>query len=159
MTSPPRPPQPPPLSYFAQITIDVGDPIDLGVADGEHRRIVPILGGTVEGPHLHGTVLPAGADHQILRSATLSELDARYALQTDTGERIAVHNIGVRAGSAEDIERIVRGESVDPRRIYFRSTPRLSGAGRQWGWLGSRVFVATGERTPGTVLLHLYLVE
>jgi hypothetical protein len=159
MTAPPGTPRPPHLSYFTRITINVGDPIDLGVADGEHRRIVPILGGTVDGPHLHGRVLAAGADHQILRSATLSELDARYALQTDTGERIAVHNTGVRSGSAEDIERIVRGESVDPRRIYFRSTPRLSGVGPTWAWLGSRVFVATGERTPDTVMLHVYLVE
>lgn len=151
-------PLPPELSYFARIEVNVAAPLDLGVADGEHRRIVPILGGSVDGPLLKGTVLAGGADYQVLRSATLSELEARYALETDDGDRIAVHNLGVRSGSAYDIERLVKGQSVDPSRIYFRSSPRFSGSGERWAWLGSRVFVATGERTPDTVLLHVYLV-
>lgn len=152
-------PDPPRLNYFARIEVKVGTPIDLGVADGEHRRIVPILGGSVDGPLLHGTVLSGGADHQVLRSATLSELDARYALETVDGDRIAVHNLGVRSGSADDISRIVGGQAVDPSRIYFRSSPRFSGSGQRWGWLGSRLFVATGERTPDSVLLDVYIVE
>lgn len=152
-------PAPPVLSYFARIEVKVGAPLDLGVADGEHRRIVPILGGSVSGPSLRGTVLAGGADHQVLRSDTLSQLEARYALETDDGDRIAVHNLGVRSGSADDIGRLIRGETVDPSRIYFRSSPRFSAGGAQWAWLGSRMFVASGERTPDTVLLHVYLVE
>lgn len=154
-----RHPQPPGLSYFARIEVNVAAPIDLGVADGEHRRIVPILGGNVDGPLLKGIVISGGADYQVLRSETLSQLEARYALETDDGDRIAVHNLGVRSGSAEDISRIVRGETVDPTRIYFRSSPRFSAGSERWAWLGSRVFIATGERTPETVLLHVYLVE
>ncbi|WP_278190026.1 DUF3237 family protein [Rhodococcoides fascians] len=104
----------PELIFVAHLSVTVGEPIDVGeVVDG-HRRLVPILGGTVEGPLLSGRVLPGGADHQILRTPTLTELDARYALETDAGERIAVHNIGMRSGAEEDIDALVRGEHVPP---------------------------------------------
>lgn len=137
----------------------VGDPIDLGeVVDG-HRRLVPILGGTVEGPLLRGRVLPGGADHQILRTATLTELDARYALETDAGERIAVHNVGTRSGTEEDIDSLVRGEQVPADRIYFRSQPRLSSASSRHAWMNERLFLGSGERLPNSVELDVYQVN
>ena len=120
---------------------DVAEPIDLGDGDGVHRRIVPILGGRVEGPDLCGRVLPGGADFQILRSGTLTELEARYAIETDDGDRVYVENHGVRSGSADDIARIVAGEPVDPDRIYFRSNPRLSSSGMDRGMTGFRVWL------------------
>ncbi|MBJ7287651.1 DUF3237 family protein, partial [Williamsia sp.] len=83
-------PAAPPLEFVAHLSIDVGAPIDLGDLPDGHRRMVPILGGTVTGPRLRGQVLPAGADHQYLRSERVTELDARYVVETDDGARIAV---------------------------------------------------------------------
>lgn len=151
--------QPPALTFLAEIAVSVGDPIEVGETAEGVRRIIPILGGTVSGPELRGTVLPAGADYQLLRTDTLTELQASYAIETDDGERIFVTNWGVRAGSREDIAALVRGDAVDPARIYFRSSPRLVAAGPRWAWLGSRVLVATGERHPGEVRLAVYVVE
>ena len=148
----------PELIFVAHLSVTVGDPIDMGeVADG-HRRLVPILGGTVEGPLLRGRVLPGGADHQILRTATLTELDARYALETDAGEQIAVHNIGMRSGAEEDIDALVRGEHVPPERIYFRSQPRLSTAASRLTWMNERLFLGSGQRLPNSVELDVYQV-
>ncbi|MEO6532666.1 MAG: DUF3237 domain-containing protein [Pseudolysinimonas sp.] len=149
----------PTLSFLARIEIDVALPIDLGTGDGPHRRIVPIVGGRVDGPELKGIVLPGGADFQVLRSATVTELEARYAIETDDGDRIYIENFGVRSGSSEDIERLTRGETVDPERIYFRSAPRMSSAGSRWAWLGSRILVASGERHPDRVSLDIFVVE
>jgi len=149
----------PTLTYLARIDVSVGAPIDLGDGDGVHRRIVPILGGRVEGPELRGTVLPGGADFQVLRSGTLTELEARYAIETEDGDRVYVENVGLRTGSAEDIARIVAGEHVDPARIYFRSNPRLSSTSPRWSWLGSRILIARGERQPDSVGLELFIVD
>ena len=149
----------PTLTFLARIDVDVDAPIDLGAGEGEHRRIVPILGGRVDGPELRGHILPGGADFQVLRSGTLTELEARYAIETESGERVYVENFGVRSGSAEDIARIVAGETVDPARIYFRSSPRMSSASDRWAWLSSRILVARGERTPTTVALEVFTVD
>lgn len=56
------------------------------------RRIVPILGGSFEGPRLRGKVLPGGADRQLWRADGMRELDALYELETDDGVLLTVHN-------------------------------------------------------------------
>ncbi|GAA1460324.1 DUF3237 domain-containing protein [Williamsia maris] len=152
-------PAAPPLEFVAHLSIAVGTPIDLGALPNGHRRMVPILGGTVAGPRLRGRVLPAGADHQYLRSDRVTELDARYAVETDDGARIAVHNIGLRVGSAADVAALLRDEPVDPNRIYFRTQPRLSTAHPDYAWLDDTLFVAAGERTPTTVELDVFAVR
>ncbi|MCX6469765.1 MAG: DUF3237 domain-containing protein [Corynebacteriales bacterium] len=148
----------PRLEFVAHLVIDVGPAIDLGDLPDGHRRIVPILGGSVTGPRLRGRVLPAGADHQYLRSERVTELDARYALETDDGARVAVENVGLRVGSATDVAALLRDEPVDPDRIYFRTQPRLSSAYPDYAWLADTLFVATGERTPTTVELDVFAV-
>lgn len=71
----------------------------------------------MQGPDFKGTILPAGAGFQLLRSPTLTELEAKYAVETPDGDRIYVTS----SGTAEDIRKLVTGEPVDPRRICFRS--------------------------------------
>ncbi|MFD7710225.1 DUF3237 domain-containing protein [Streptomyces sp. NPDC059785] len=151
-------PRTPPLTFFAHLSVRVDAPYDLGAAPDGHRRLVPLTGGSFTGPEARGVVLPGGADNQVLRTATLTELDARYALETDRGERIAVHNSGIRSGSPEDIAALVRGEEVAPERIYFRSFPRLTTAAPALAWLNERLFVATGERRPDSVELDVFLL-
>ncbi|OZC79430.1 hypothetical protein CH251_00545 [Rhodococcus sp. 06-462-5] len=148
----------PDLTFFAHLSVTVGEPIDLGQVSDGHRRLVPILGGTVEGPSMQGRILPGGADHQILRTATLTELDARYALETDAGERIFVHNTGIRSGSRADIDALIRGEHVPAHRIYFRSQPRLSSAASRLRWMNERMFIGSGERLPNSIELDIYQI-
>jgi len=148
----------PSLDYLATLTVMVGTPADIGPTPAGHRRIIPIMGGTVDGPALRGKILPYGADFQLLKSDTLTELEAKYAIETDGGERIYIENFGLRSGSKEDIERLVRGEEVDPERIYFRCSPKFTAAG-QWAWLNSKILVGTGERHPGSVVINVFVVN
>ncbi|RZK95154.1 MAG: DUF3237 domain-containing protein [Rhodococcus sp. (in: high G+C Gram-positive bacteria)] len=149
----------PGLSFLATFVVEVADPVEIGSTPEGVRRIIPIVGGRVEGPELRGTVLPAGADFQLLSSATLTELEAKYAIETDDGDRIYVTNFGLRSGTAEDIAKLVDGEPVPPERIYFRCTPRLTAAVGRWAWLRSRILVGTGERLPGEVRLTVFVVD
>ncbi|MBB4933010.1 hypothetical protein F4561_003830 [Lipingzhangella halophila] len=149
----------PKLTFLATIAVQVGTPVEVGPALDGHRRIIPIVGGSVTGPELRGRVLAGGADFQVLRTDTLTELKAEYAIETEDGERIHVWNFGLRSGAPEDIAKLVRGEPADPDRIYFRCSPRLEPAGERWSWLRSRIILGTGERHPGEVRLHLFVVE
>ncbi|MDQ0675216.1 hypothetical protein QFZ36_002777 [Pseudarthrobacter siccitolerans] len=161
MTTPPAngQPVPPSLSFLARILVDVGEPVDIGRTPEGHRRIVPILGGTITGPGLQGTVLPGGADFQILRSSESTDLDARYALEIEDGSRIYVHNVAVRHGRAEDIDKLNQGQPVDASRIYFRCTPRLTTESSTWSWMNHTVFLGTGERLPNQVGITIFQVH
>ena len=96
-------------------------------------------------------MLAGGADFQLLRSATLTELEAKYAIETDSGERIYINNFGIRTGSPEDIAALVRNEPVPPERIYFRCSPRALAGGPEWSWLSSRILLGSGTRLPDQV--------
>lgn len=116
------------LAWEAQV--DIGERQSLGQGPLGERFIVPILGGRFEGPRLRGTVLPGGADRQLLRADGVKELDALYELQTDDGAVITVRN------------RVLIDESATPGR-YARSVLQLSAPAGPHDWLNRRVFVGT----------------
>ena len=67
------------------ISSPLGDIQRLGNTPYGERRIINILGGTVEGPKLNGKILPGGADWQIVRADGVVHLTARYTAETETG--------------------------------------------------------------------------
>src|SRR5690349_14553987 len=85
---------PPKLTFAFELRAQVGPPQEIGQVPHGRRRIVPILGGTVKGPQLNATVLPGGADWQLIQPDGFSELDTRYTLETDKGQRVYVQNAG-----------------------------------------------------------------
>lgn len=56
--------------------------------------IIPIVGGTFQGPRLRGSICLGGADWNVATSPTAVHLLARYWLKTDDGHVIAVENEG-----------------------------------------------------------------
>lgn len=150
---------PPILAFLTSLVIEVAEPLEVGPTIEGTRRVIPIQGGTASGPRLNGRILPGGADFQLLKSETLTELEAKYVIETTSGERIYVANFGLRTGSPEDISALVRGEEVPPERIYFRCTPRLLSAGEEWAWLASRILLGVGTRLPAEVRLDIWIVE
>lgn len=154
MTVPPTPP----LSFLATFSITVGAPSEIGPTYEGVRRLVPITGGSVDGPQLKGQILGSGADYQLLASDTLTEIDARFAVETVEEERLYVTNFGVRSGEASDIARLVRGEPVDTARVYFRCTPRVISSGSHWSWLAERILVGSGRRHQDRVEIDVFVV-
>lgn len=156
----------PALEHVADLTVLVSAPIEAGHVIGLNsrgrRRIIPITGGTLQGPRLQGRILPGGADFQIVVSDTSADLDARYLIELDgpsyQGEHLFVQNRALRRGSAEDIARLVRGEPVDPEVIYFRCVPTFEVSCEALRWLTESVFIGTGARFPERVLISLFRV-
>lgn len=149
---------PPTLRHQIHLEVIVGEPLEVGTVSGGLRRVVPILGGTVTGPLMSGSVIAGGNDVQLIRSGTETILDATYLIETDQHETILVTNSGVRTGSAKDIDRLRRDEPVEPHKIYFRSTPRFETSSRRLRILNRRIFVATGSRRPDRVVLDVFEV-
>lgn len=74
--------------FTAKATIS--DPIVVGQSKRGLRRLIPITGGTFEGPNIKGDVLPGGADWQLVRPDGDLELYARYLLKTNDGVVIQI---------------------------------------------------------------------
>jgi hypothetical protein len=146
----------PGLALVTEIRVDVGAPITIGETGAGLRRVIPILGGTVAGPRLSGRVVPAGADFQILRPDGVMELEAKYVVEAADGALIYVVNRGLRHGPADAVEKLMRGEPVDPKLIYFRAAPTFETAAPDYKWMMRSLFVCTGTRLPTQVLLAVY---
>jgi len=142
--------------FKAEVLVD--KLMDLGATQHGNRRIIPITGGTFEGPLIKGIIVPGGADWQIIRADGVAELEARYTLSSDDGALIYVINKGYRHGPPEVMQRLAKGEQVDPKEYYFRATPIFETSVAKYTWLTKNVFVATGERKPNSVLLDFYKI-
>ena len=149
----------PKLTLAMTLRVQVGAPMELGDVPGGRRRIIPILGGTFEGPNVRGKVLAGGADWQIVRADGLAELDTRYALQTDSGKLVYIQNAGIRHAPPEVTKKLLAGEPVDPSQVYFKTIPRFETSAPELQWLARSIFVGTGERYPTEVVVRVWRVE
>lgn len=161
MLTPEKPvnsPAAPPLNFFADLSVDVGKPLEVGDSGEGLRRLVPITGGRAQGQDWRARVLPGGTDFQLVTATGTARLDARYLLETDAGELIYVQNHAIRSGPPELMARLLRGEPVDPALVYFRCSPRFETAAPALRWINERLFVGTGARLPEQVLMRFYEV-
>lgn len=151
--------QPPELEFAFEVRAQVAEPLVVGELPNGTRRIIEILGGTVEGPGISGTVLPGGADWQLIRREDgFTNIDARYTIETDTGSLIYVSNIGIRHAPPEVMRRLNAGETVDQSEIYFRAIPEFETGDPDLEWLMRSIFVSTGERYPDGVIIRFWRV-
>lgn len=143
--------------YSARIT--VGTARELGDTHTGRRRIIPVTGGSFEGPDMSGTILPGGADWQVIRADGNAFLEARYTMQVSTGALIYVENKGYRHGSPDVMARLIRGETVDPSLYYMRTNPVFETSDPDLAWLSHTICVGTGTREPDCVRLNVYAIR
>jgi Protein of unknown function (DUF3237) len=132
---------------------------NLGRTPYGERRMIGIIGGSVSGPKLKGRILPGGADWQIIRNDGAADIKARYAIETEAGALIMVTSEGLRHGPPDVMERLTRGDNVDPRHYYFRTVMRFETAAPAVDWLNRILAIAKGQREPHVVRLDVYEVE
>lgn len=115
--------------------VDLAEVIDVGPVPAGHRRIIPITGGTVEGPELSGTVLPGGADWNLTGTDGIVRLWARYDFRTDSGAVVGVineatHRPAATAGPA----------SGDPSQAGIITRPVFEASAGAPSWLNTGTF-------------------
>src|SRR6266576_1590139 len=149
----------PSLTRVYRLEATVGEPLEFGDIAQGRRRIVPLTGGTFNGPELNGTVIPGvSADWQLVLPDGTALADIRYTLQTNDGELLYVQSRGVRHGSADVLARLARGEDVDPSQYTFRTSTQIETAAPALDRLNKGVFISVGGRRPGAVIYETYLI-
>lgn len=143
------------MTLFTEFRVLVGPPLALGSDGFGEARLVPILGGTVEGPGLSGTILPGGTDEQRIRADGLTRIHARYVIKATDGALIRVDSQGLRHASPEVMAALMRGERVNPAQVYFHTVIRFETAAQAHDDLNRALFLSTGERQPDAVVLRL----
>ena len=130
------------------LQVFVAPPQKLGAVPHGTRVIAPITSGTFEGPRLRGRVLPGGGDWTLLRPDGVLELDLRITLEADDGALIYMSSFGLRHGPPEVLAALANGESVDPSKYYFRTTPRFETSAPQYTFLNRLIAISSGDRRP-----------
>ena len=131
-----------------KIALTVPSIVDLGQTPVSGRRIAHVSGGTFEGDRLRGTVKSTtGGDWLLMRPDGVLTLDVRLILETDDQQLIYMSYRGLRHGPQAVMDRLNKGEPVDPTEYYFRSTPVFETASAKYDWLNRIICVATGSRT------------
>ena len=143
------------FAFEAHVAIDT--PIVVGTGPQGLRRIVPITGGTFEGPHIKGTILSGGADWQFVRPDGVLQIEAKYTLRTSDGVTIMITNRGMRHGPPDVIDRLAKGEAVDPSLYYFRTVAEFEApSDSRYAWLNKALFIGTAERRATVVNLRFH---
>ncbi|MCK7613014.1 DUF3237 domain-containing protein [Roseibium sediminicola] len=148
----------PALSHFCDLEVELGPVREMGAGRNGARRIIPIVGGMVSGK-VSGTILNLGADWQTTLADGSSDIDTRYAFETDDGAVIEIVNKGVRHGPPEVLNALARGEEVDPALYYFRTSARLETGDQRYAWVNRTIFVGTGRRLASAVQVSLFAVK
>ena len=149
---------PPELRHLCEVFVELAKPMELGNAPGGRRRIIPIIGGRVEGERLNGRILNLGADRQTVFADGTAELDTRYSMQTDDGAIIDIRNFGYRHGPPAVLAALARGESVDPSLYSMRTHPRFETGDARYEWLNRLIAIGTGAREPAAVRVSVFEV-
>lgn len=148
----------PGLVFVCELQVKLDPALVVGETAHGTRRIIPIMGGSVQGPNIKGEILTGGADWQVVRKDGVTELEAHYQFKTDDGVLIYIKNVGIRVASPEVAAKIARGEKVDVREYYFRAVPKFEAPVGKYQWMNNTLFICTGERLPNAVKINVFQV-
>jgi hypothetical protein len=112
---------------------------------GGNRVVVPVTGGTFEGPKLKGTVVGPGGDWIVARPDGSSVLDLRLLLQTDDAQKIYMN---------------CRGIAYTPPggTLWARMLPVFETGAARYLWLNNVVAVGVFRPIPDRVAYRIYRI-
>ena len=144
----------PQLEFALQLKVTLGEAYTCGETQHGQRTIIPITGGTFEGPNIKGTIINGGADYQLNNKATgRTELEAIYCIKTDDGVNIHVRNCGI-INSGKD-------EQGNPT-FYFKAAPQFEApVDSKYAWLNNAIFVCQPDFSGGFkgIVLNVWKVK
>ncbi len=148
----------PQLEFIFEAKVLLGQVQNLGETTYGKRRIIPVVGGSFEGPDIKGTILSGGSDWQTIRTDGTADLDARYTLKTDDDILIYFQDRGIRVAPPEVLARMAKGEIIDPSEYYMRTAATFEVSEGKYYWLTESVIICTSARLLDHVLIQFYKV-
>lgn len=130
----------PQLEFALQLRVTLGETYSVGLSQHGRRTVIPITGGTFEGPLLKGEILNGGADYQLSNVEGRTELEAIYSIKTDDGVYIHIRNRGIIASGKD--------EQGNPS-FYFKAAPQFEApVDSRYAWLNNSLFVCSPAFSP-----------
>ena len=127
----------PELEFALQLKVTLGETFSIENTQHGRRTVIPITGGTFEGPLLKGTIINGGADYPIANAHGRTELEAIYCIKTDDGVYIHVRNRGIISNAPD-----ANGQPS----FYFKAAPQFEApADSKYGWLNNALFVCAPD--------------
>ena len=146
------PTETPQLEFVMQLNVTLDQPYSVGDIPNGRRTVIPITGGTFEGPLLKGTIINGGADYQIASKEGRTQIEAIYSIKTDDGIYIHVRNRGI----------ICMGKDANGNpSFYFRAAPQFEApVDSKYAWLNNAIFVcAPAPGKQGGITLNVWKVN
>lgn len=132
------PPPAPHLEFAFEELVTLAPPVLPGQTPYGKRTMIPITGGTFEGPGIRGQIMPGGWDWQLMRADGCVDVHADYMLRTDDGVVINVVNDGA----------LCQPKPGAPP-IPVRTSPRFEAPLGRYEWLGQTAFIGTLDLAKG----------
>lgn len=132
----PRGAKVPAFTFVYECLATIAPAMEFGPTLEGQRRVIPITGGTFQGPRIRGEVVANGADWNLSRADGAGSVDAAYYLKTDDEVLIRIVNRGVGG----------RRASPDPKapELFFMYThPEFEAPKGRYDWLNSGMFIGT----------------
>ena len=142
----------PQTEFVMQLKVTLGQTYSCGETQHGRRTVIPITGGTFEGPNIKGTILNGGADYQ-LASGGRTEVEAIYSIKTDDGVYIHIRNRGIIANSKD-----AQGNPS----FYFRCAPQFEAPNdSKYAWLNNSLFLCAPSFSQGFqgIVLNVWRVK
>jgi len=143
----------PTLTFAFELKVTLGQAFSVGAMSHGERNVIPITGGTFEGPKTKGTITAGGADYQLIdKERNRTELEAIYCIKTDDGVNIHVRNKGIIWSGKDE-----NGNDS----FYFRAAPQFEApADSKYDWLNNSLFVCSvGGWMEGGIILKIWKVN
>lgn len=124
----------PQLEFALQLKVTLGQTYSVGSTQHGRRTVIPITGGTFEGPLLRGIILNGGADYQLANTDVgRTELEAIYSIMTEDSVYIHVRNRGI----------IYNGKDAQGNpSFYFKAAPQFEApVDSRYAWLNNSLFL------------------
>jgi hypothetical protein len=117
----------------------------VGQSPNTFRRFSVIQGGSFEGERLLGEVV-SGNDWQSVLADSCIKLDVRLVLRTTDAAFIVMTHQFLRAAPPAVIEKLDKGEEVDPATYYFRMSPMFETSTPKYDRMNRIIAIGTGYR-------------
>jgi hypothetical protein len=111
---------------------------------GDHM-VVPVVGGTFEGPRLKGIIVPPGGDWMTRRPDGSNVLDVRIVLRTDDLQEFAMTSRGI-------------GYTPPGGTLYARILPMFETGATKYAWLNDIVAVGVYQKKPGRIAYRVHQI-
>jgi hypothetical protein len=146
-----------PVEHLADLTVELEPATVVPTALGT-KMVFIIRGGRLDGPALHGAVLPGGGDALHIGDDRVGRVNVRATIRTDDGALIELAVGGLISVPADGLQRLAAGERLPWRETYIRTTPRFETSDERYAWLSKLVAIAYNELSPNRIDYRIYHV-